>query len=422
MKYLPRVCDRILVERLQAKDAILIEGPKWCGKTTTAEQQAKSVLYLQDPATREQNIQLADIRPDLLLEGEVPRLIDEWQLAPNLWDAIRFEADHRQKFGQFILTGSTVPPEKGKRRHTGTGRIGRMRMRTMSLFESGESSGEVSLGALFAGEEIPVASCEAEIEDVAYLASRGGWPRALGVGRKSALQQAYDYVDAIAESDISDVDGVARNADRARHIMRSYSRFTASQGKISQMAADLSAADMSTDVDTISSYLDALKMLFVIEELPAWNPNLRSKAAIRTTPTRHFVDPSIAVAALDSGPDGLIRDLETFGLIFESMCVRDLRTYADALDGSVSHYRDSNGLECDAVVHLRNGAYGLVEIKLGGDRLIEEGASSLKKLASVLDSGRMGAPAFLMVLTGTVGYSYPRKDGVLVVPIQLLGV
>lgn len=418
--YLSRVYDSILKQRLEAKDAILIEGPKWCGKTTTAKQVAGSVLYMQDPDTRERNRQLAEMRPMFLLEGATPRLIDEWQEAPVLWDAVRFEADKRQEFGQFILTGSTVPPDTGEMMHTGTGRIGRMRMRPMSLFESEDSTGAVSLGGLFRGEELPIASAPSGIDELAFLVCRGGWPRAAGASERVALRQAYDYLDAIVESDISRVDGIERDPNKARAVMRSYARFTASQGKVSQMIADLERSDEGPSDKTVRTYLDALKKLFVVEELPAWNPNLRSKAAIRSTPTRHFTDSSIGVAALGTNPRGLIQDLETFGLLFESMCIRDLRVYMDRLDGFVSHYRDSSGLECDAVAHLRDGAYGLIEIKLGGRRLIEEGAASLKTLAKTIDTSKMGKPAFLMVLTGSDDMSYPREDGVLVVPIRTL--
>ena len=422
MAYLPRVYDSILTRRLESKDAVLIEGAKWCGKTTTAQQQARSVLYMQRPETREQNIRLASLQPSLLLAGDTPRLIDEWQLAPTLWDAVRFEADKRQQFGQFILTGSATPVESGQRAHTGTGRIARMHMRPMSLFESGESTGQVSLGSLLAGEELVISACTDSLEEMAFLTSRGGWPRAVGVSQKAALQQAYDYLDAVAESDITEASGVRRSPELARSIMRSYARYIASQGKVTQMIADLECADAGPSSETVRSYLEDLRRLFVIEELPSWNPNLRSKAAIRATPTLHFTDPSIAVAALGTGPEGLLSDLETFGLLFESLCIRDLRTYMDAHDGFVSHYRDSNGLECDAVVHLRDGRYGLIEVKLGGDRLIDEGAKSLIELRRTLDTSRMGNPAFLMVLTATGGFSYPREDGVYVVPIRALGV
>ena len=418
--YFPRVYDSILARKLESAGAVLIEGAKWCGKTTTAEQRATSVLYMQDPDALRQNMRLAEIRPSLLLEGTAPRLIDEWQVAPQLWDAVRFEVDHRRKRGQFILTGSAVPPSKQKRPlHTGTGRVARMRMRPMSLWESGESAGGVSLGNLFAGEDFPVARSELDIDRLAFLTCRGGWPGAIGVREGAALDQAFNYLDAVAEMDISAYDGVARSPVLARRIMRSYARFSAAQTQVSKISADVSEGGSVSD-ETVRSYLRALEGIFVIDDLPAWNPNLRSKAAIRTTPTRHFVDPSVAVAALGAGPGDLLRDLETFGLLFEGLCVRDLRAYADALDGSVSHYRDSSGLECDAVVHLRNGAYGLVEIKLGGDSLVEEGATVLRKLANTIDSKRMGSPAFLMVLTGVGEFSYPREDGVYVVPIGCL--
>ncbi len=422
MKYLPRIYDDILAARLRATDAILIEGPKWCGKTTTAAQQAASVLYMQQPETKEMNISLAEISPSSLLAGDTPRLIDEWQLAPALWDAVRFEADKRQQFGQFILTGSTVPPDKTKISHTGTGRIGRMRMRTMSLFESKESTGAVSLKDLFSNKGLTIANNpNASIEKVAYFVARGGWPRSVGQDKEVALQQANTYLDAIVDIDISAVDGIDRSPEFARSIMRSYARYVSSQGKISQMVADLKHSDKDPGKYAVRSYLEALQKLFVIEELPAWNPNLRSKSAIRTTNTRHFVDPSIAAAALGVDADGLMGDLETFGLLFESLCIRDLRSYMDAQNAFVSHYRDSSGLECDAVVHLRDGRYGLIEIKLGGDTLIEQGAKTLKKLAETINVDKMGKPSFLMVLTAATQMSYPRKDGVYVVPIGVLG-
>lgn len=421
MQYLPRIYDTVLKRKLRASDAILIEGAKWCGKTTTAEQIAGSRLYMQKPDAREQNIRLAQISPSMLLEGETPRLIDEWQLAPELWDAVRFECDHRGKFGQFILTGSTVPPERGAIKHTGTGRIGRIRMRPMSLVESGDSTGSVSLRSLLEGAELPMVAGAADIGRIAFLTARGGWPRAIRQDDDVALQQAYNYVDAIAETEVSEVDKTQRSPERARLIMRSYARFTASQGKVSQMVADMSQSDVVASDKTVRTYLDVMKNLFVIEELSAWNPNLRSKAAIRTTNTRHYTDPSIAVAALGTDPDGLIADLRTFGLLFEGLCIRDLRCYMDELDGFVSHYRDSSGLECDAVVHLRDGTYGLVEVKLGGDDLIEEGASSLKSLRDAIDTDKMGSPAFCMVLVGVGEYSYLREDGIFVVPICALG-
>ena len=419
-RYLPRVYDGVVSRRLAAKGAVLVEGAKWCGKTTTCEQIARSVLYMADPSSLSQNLFLADSQPGVLLEGPVPRLLDEWQLAPKLWDAVRFEVDRRGEFGQFLMTGSSVPPSAAEGSHTGTGRIARVRMRPMSLFESGESTGAVSLGELFDGQGLRASKAGASIRDVAFLLCRGGWPGAVGVAdERVALQQAYDYLDAVAESDISRVDGVGRSPRLARRLLRSCARMESSQASVAHIVADLEAGGAPSD-KTVRSYLDALARIFVIEDMPAWNPNLRSRTAIRTADTRHFVDPSIAAAALGVGPEGLVGDIETFGLLFEGMCVRDLRVYADALDGDVFHYRDKTGLECDAVVHLRDGRYGLVEVKLGGDRLVDEGAANLLRLAAKLDTSRMPAPSFLMVLTGVGAYSLTRPDGVHVVPLTTL--
>lgn len=417
--YLPRIYDKVLSRRLEAKGAVLVEGAKWTGKTTTSLRQANSVLYMQDPDNREQNLLLADIRPSELLKGEAPKLIDEWQISPKLWDAVRFEVDRRDSFGQFILTGSAVPANMDTTFHTGTGRITRMRMRTMSLFESGDSTGAVSLQKLFEGKDLPVSTSDSTIEKTAYLTCRGGWPKAIGQPERIALQQAFDYLDAVVEMDISRVDGIGRDPYKARSLLRSYARMTSSQASVESIEEDLNGSD-SISVNTVHSYLNALKKIFVIEDMPAWNPNLRSKTAIRTSPTRHFVDPSIATAALGIGPADLIGDLNTFGLLFESLCVRDLRVYADALDGEVYHYRDKNNLECDAVLHLRNGSYGLIEVKLGGEKLIEEGAETLVSLKERIDTKKMRAPSFLMVITGTTSYSYTREDSVQVVPLSCL--
>lgn len=418
-RYLSRIYDSVLSWRLKTKGAVLVEGPKWCGKTTTAKQLAKSTIYLQNPTTRAQNLTLARIAPDRILAGPTPRLIDEWQDAPQLWDAVRFEVDRRDAFGQFILTGSSVPPNLDEIRHSGTGRIARLKMRPMSLYESEDSTGEVSLKELFDGK-MPFGSCPTSIEDLSFLICRGGWPRAVGNEQDVVLQQAFDYLDAIVEVDISRVDDVRRNPSYARHIMRSYSRMIASQGSLASMQADLNQSGIPLGENTFLEYVEALRKLFVIEDLGAWNPNLRSKTAIRTSPTRHFIDPSIAVAALGANPESLINDLETCGLLFESMCVRDLRIYAEPLNGTVYHYRDKSGLECDAVVVLRDGSYGLIEVKLGGDRLIDEGARNLKALAAKIDTSRMSKPAFLAVLTGVGELSYPREDGILVIPIRTL--
>ncbi|MBR5911979.1 MAG: ATP-binding protein [Bacteroidales bacterium] len=419
--YKSRIADKLLLEQLEAAGAVLIQGPKWCGKTTTAAQAAKSVLYMDWPRELEKNLFLAEENPEALLEGEVPRLIDEWQLAPQLWDAARFVVDHRGKTGQFIFTGSAVPADKSKIHHTGTGRFAWLTMRPMSLWESGESNGKVSLLRLFAGQHDVAIAPDHSLSDLSFMVCRGGWPSSLNMKRQAALRQAQNYVNAVCESDISRVDNVVRDATFARRLLRSYARNQGGQVPISTIYADLaSSKEGSLSEETISSYIMALKKIFVVEDMPAWSPNLRSKTAIRTSDTRYFVDSSVATAALGMGPKDLENDLNTFGLMFETMAVRDLRVYAEALDGDVFHYRDKNGLECDAVIHLHNGSYGLVEIKLGGSKLEEEGASTLKELASKIDTTKMKEPSFLMVLTGLGSYAYQRKDGVMVVPIGCL--
>lgn len=400
-----------------------MEGPKWCGKTTTCEQYAKSVLYMSDPEYSSQYLKLADINIKKLLEGECPRLIDEWQVVPKFWDAIRYDVDHRDGEGFYMLTGSSVPPKADTIQHSGTGRISRLTMRPMSLFESGESTGEVSLKALFNGDANDLyAKNHLDLSQIAYLICRGGWPRATLQSEDIALDRAFEYYDAVANADISKVDGVQRDPERVKRLMRSYARQQGSQAAIAVIKKDMQSNDSSAlDEDTVNGYIKALKTIFVIEDMRAWNPNLRSKTAIRTSDTRYYIDSSIAVASLGLGPQDLINDLETMGLFFETMCVRDLRVYADALDGEVYHFRDKTGLECDAVLHLRNGRYGLIEIKLGGDRLVEEGAHSLKCLADKIDTTKMHKPSFLMVLTATGSFAYQRKeDGVFVVPIGCL--
>ena len=421
-QYRPRIADGMLSRRLMGVGAVLIQGPKWCGKTTTAEQQAKSVVYMDDPEYMEQNVELASLSPKKLLAGATPRLIDEWQLAPQLWDAARFEVDHRDEEGQFIFTGSAVPADMDKIHHSGTGRFAWLTMRTMSLYESGESTGEVSLGDLFSKPGVDIfGTNNLNIDSIAWLICRGGWPRATTIDKDVALDMAYRYYEAVVNNDISRVDNVKRVAERTKRILRSIARNQCAQISISTICADIENNDtISANRLTIASYIEALKKIFVLEDSLAWNPNLRSKTAIRSSETRYFSDPSIGVAALGVGPNDLINDLSTMGLFFESMCVRDLRVYADALEGSIYHYRDSNGLECDAVLHLRNGSYGLIEIKLGGEKNIEEGAKNLKILASKIDNTKMKAPSFLMILTGTTKYAIRREDGVYVVPIGCL--
>lgn len=421
MEYKHRIADGILEKKLRSKGAVLIEGPKWCGKTTTAEQQARSILYMDNPASFESNLQMAEIDPGILLEGDTPRLIDEWQLAPKLWDTMRFEVDHRHQVGQFILTGSAVPSDEESMKHSGTGRFSWLTMRPMSLYESGESNGKVSLSHLFESRENIVATNNLRIDDIAFLICRGGWPFACSLQGDAALAQAFDYVDAVIKKDVSRVDGTNRNITTTRLLMRSYARNQGSQATIGTIVADMMTNDENEiGIKTAGSYLDALRKIFVIEDSEAWNPNLRSKTAIRTANTRYFIDPSIGTAVLGLGPKDLINDLNTMGLFFETLCVRDLRIFADALDGQVFHYRDKSGLECDAVIHLRNGRYGLVEIKLGGDRLINEGASNLLALVDKINTDKMKEPSFVMVLTGTGDFAYRRKDGVYVVPIGCL--
>lgn len=420
-EYKRRISDEIIKKKLKGKGAVLIEGPKWCGKTTSAEQIANSILYMAKPEDEKQNLLLSELNPTLLLQGETPRLIDEWQIAPKLWDAVRFEVDHRNEEGQFILTGSAVPADNSNIIHSGTGRFAWVLMRPMSLYESGESNGSISLKELFSSPKNIAAINNLDINKIAFLVCRGGWPRSTFMEDEIALEQAYDYYDAIVNLDISRVDRVKRNTERVKQLMRSYARNQGQQVSNETLKQDIQANDIDTlDTDTVYSYINALKKIFVIEEAPAWNPNLKSKIAIRTSNTRYFIDPSIGIAALGLGPDDLINDLNTFGLLFETMCIRDLRIYAEVLNGKVYHYRDSKGLECDAVIHLRNGSYGLIEIKLGGDNLIEEGAKTLKTLKEKIDTTRMKNPSFLMVLTGVGNYAYKRADDVFVVPIGCL--
>ena len=422
-KYSKRIADDLLADRLEGAGAVLVEGAKWCGKTTTCEQIAKSVLYMGDPDSKKKNLQLAEINVKGLLEGDSPRLIDEWQEFPRFWDAVRFQVDHRAGFGHFILTGSSVPPDTSEISHSGTGRISRMTMRPMTLWESGDSCGSVSLAALLHGDDLNEGECEQlDLQRVAYLVCRGGWPQAIGQRERIALMRSFDYYDAVVNVDISRVDKIPRDPERVTRLMRSYARLQGTQSNLSAIRLDMKEHDTrGLDEDTIYSYVNALKKIFVVEDMPAWCPNLLSKAVVRTSDTRYFTDPSIASAALGLGPGDLMNDLRSFGRLFEVMAVRDLRVYAEASCGTVSHYLDKNGLECDAVVHLRNGTYGLVEIKLGGDTLIEEGAATLNRLAKIVDTTRMKAPSFKMVLTAVGEVVYRRKeDGVIVCPIGCL--
>ena len=422
--YKNRIYDAILCDALEAKGAVLIEGAKWCGKTTTAEQIAKSVIYVNDPKQLKQNLVTAQTNPQRLLAGANPRLIDEWQIVPEIWDAIRFDVDHSDGDGKYILTGSAVPIDdeaKRKIRHSGTGRFAWIRMRPMSLFESLESSGSVSFADLFAGKGNLGDAKQHTLEEMAYLTCRGGWPRATDKSGKAALRQAFDYVDAIVNTDISRVDSVLRDPDLSIRIMKSLARLQGTQASVSAIKADLAPnAPNAVHENTVYSYVGALKKMFVVEDMPAWCPNLRCKTPVRTTDTRYFTDPSIATAALGLGPDGLMDDLKTFGFLFETLVARDLRTYAAANDGKVSHYRDKSGLECDAVMHLRDGRYGLIEVKIGGEALIADGLKKLNRLASEIDTKTMKEPAFRMIVVAEGEYAYEESDGTLICPIGCL--
>ena len=415
--YMSRIADKVLHKALEASGAVLIEGPKWCGKTRTAEERAASALYMQDPDHTASYLKAADTKPSLLLEGGTPRLIDEWQMAPVLWDAVRYAVDRREESGQFILTGSAVPTDNAVR-HSGTGRISRMLMRPMSLFESLESNGAVSLKALFESSADTGCVSALSIEALAFALVRGGWPASAGKKETIALQHIYDYVDAIINIDVSRVDGVEKNPARIRALLRSLARNVSTTANISTIQADFAGNEESISEKTVGSYLNALRRIFVVEDLPAWNPALRSKTAIRTSPKRHFTDPSIAAAVLRAKPESLLQDFNSFGLLFESLCIRDLRVYAQAIDGEVFHYRDKNGLEADAIVHLKDGRWGAVEVKMGSKE-IEEAAKNLKILHDRVNLDKMREPSFLMVLTCTE-FGYRRKDGVYIVPIGCL--
>lgn len=419
--YRRRIVDKILLDKLEAKGAVVIEGPKWCGKTTTALQVAKSVLRMDEPSKRDINIQISEIDPSRLLNGGTPRLIDEWQIAPKIWDAVRYEVDIRGEEGQFILTGSAVPIESKEITHSGTGRFTWLTMRPMSLYESGESTGEVSLKELFCNPDKITGINNLDIDRLAFVICRGGWPNSIDMNEKPALSQAIDYYDAVVRSDINRADGISKNPERVKRLMRSFARNQGGQVANTMFRDDIRANDTeSLSEDTIATYINALKKIYVIEDMPAWNPNLRSKTSIRTSDTRYFVDPSIATAGLGIFPQDLVNDLNTLGLLFETLCVRDLRVYADALDGNVLHYRDKSGLECDTVIHLRNGKYGLAEIKLGGQRLIEEGVANLKSLAAKIDTTKMPKPSFMMIVIGIGEFAYRREDGIYIVPIVCL--
>lgn len=415
--YLPRVSDKQLSILLEATGAVLIEGAKWCGKTSSARQYANSVLYMQDPDNRAAYMTTADMKPSLLLEGQTPRLIDEWQDAPVLWDAVRHQVDMRQQVGQFILTGSAVPTDE-EIRHSGAGRISRMKMRPMSLFESKESNGCVSLASLFNGETDVTGISNVSVEQMAYLVCRGGWPASVGKSEKASLITAQSYVEAIINKDTHRVDGVEKNPDRVRLLLRSLSRNIATLATAQTIIDDVAANEMSMTDKTYTSYINALKRIFVVEDLPAWQPSLRSKTAIRTADKRHFVDPSIATSVLKVKPNRLLKDFEYFGFLFEALCTRDIRVYTEVNDGKVYHYRDKNGLEADMIIQLNDGRWAAIEVKMGGKQ-IDEAAANLIKLSEKVNTEKMGVPSFLMVITAGQ-FAYRRNDGVIVVPLACL--
>lgn len=418
--YRPRIVDSALKRKLRGKGAVLIEGPKWCGKTTTAEQVSKSTLSVDDPSTVNTNKILSEIDPERLLTGDHPRLLDEWQVAPKLWDAVRHHVDRHKGQGQFILTGSSVPADISETIHSGTGRFGWLVMRPMSLYESGDSTGDVSLASLF--ESQPISGCSnLDLDRLTFLICRGGWPESVNMDDDVALDQAFDYIDAVIRNDMSRVDNIRRDPQKVRMLLRSYARNQGTQISQASISADISSNDTEgVSEETVSEYLQALRKLYVIEDMKAWNPNLRSKTAIRTSDTRYFVDPSLAAASLRIGPQDLINNLNTTGFFFEALAVRDLRVYAESLDGDVYHYKDNLDNECDVVIHLRDGRYALLEVKLGGEKLIDEGVKTLKDVLRRIDTDKMGKPAFMAIITGTERYAYRRDDGIIILPLGAL--
>ncbi len=416
-KYISRICDITLQNALDTMGAVLVEGAKWCGKTSTAANVARSALYMQDPDNAISYREMADTKPSLLLKGETPRLIDEWQMSPVLWDAVRFEVDKRKKTGQFILTGSAVPADNVTA-HTGTGRFARILMRPMSLFESQESNGSVSLADLFEGQHDIEGVSSLSIEQIAFAICRGGFPATIGKPDKIAMQMSVDYVEAIINQDISQVDGVDKNPNRVRVLLRSLARNIATMASAQTILQDIEATETTLSDKTFAVYYNALQRIFVAEPMPAWSPSLRSKTAIRTSNKHHFVDPCIATAVMRVNPSGILKDFEYFGFLFEALCARDMRVYAQHNDGEVFHYRDKSGLEADMIVALRDGRWGAIEVKLG-NKQIEEAAENLLKLKEKINTEKMREPSFLMVITGGQ-YAFKRKDGVLVVPIACL--
>ena len=418
IEYRPRVVDEYYLDRLQSIGALLIKGPKWCGKTTTAERLSSSAIFLQDPDYRDYYNELGNRKPSALLQGDHPRLIDEWQDIPKIWDAVRFDVDRNGSCGRYILTGSCTPKkvdENEENKHTGTGRIASVTMHTMSLYESGESTGEVSLSSLFNGNIDYDAQSLLSIDDISYLLCRGGWPGVLDLEEKYALKAPRDYYESVINSDISKVDDVKRNPYVADAILKSYARNICVPAELTTILRDVGSVATRP---TVSDYIGALRRIFVIEDIPSWRPSLMSKARVRAAPKRCFSDPSIAVATMGAGPGALLSDMQAFGSLFESLCVRDIRVYADLIGGKVMHYHDTTDLEVDIIIELPDGRWCAIEVKLGMGE--DEGAKNLLKLKkkTVLSSGI--DPSFLAVITGS-GFFHVRPDGVMVIPIGCLG-
>lgn len=413
--YLPRFADDELAVRLGATGAVLIEGPRGCGKTETALRAARSAVRLdRDEQARATGL----VDPALLLDGPRPRLIDEWQLVPRVWNQVRSDVDdHPDETGRFILTGSSVPVDD-ETRHSGSLRFTRLRMRPMSLAESGQSTGDVSLAALFDGESPRAGDPGLTIRDLVERIAVGGWPALIGRSVDDALVALRGYLDETRRADLLRLDGVRRDPENVERVLRSLARHVATSASARSIAADIGGADGPIDYHTVLEYTNALTRLFVIEDLPAWSPALRSRSALRAAPTRHFVDPSLAVAALGTGPQRLLQDVETLGLLFESLVVRDLRIYAQTIDANVLHYREDSGLEADAIVQRRDGKWAAFEVKLG-QAAVDDAAKSLLRVAERVDAGRHGPPAALAVITGW-GYAYRRPDGVAVIPVGAL--
>lgn len=420
MNYINRIVDNEIKEKLEITGALLIKGPKWCGKTTSAKQIAKSVLEMQNPDLQENYIELANTKPSLLLEGEKPRLIDEWQLAPRLWNAVRYSVDNIGLPNQYILTGSATPNDESGL-HSGVGRFSFVIMKPMTLYESGDSNGKISLLEILNGNRnIDGIKTELTYEKIAYVLCRGGWPNSIYLTEKQALAIPKNYIDVLCDSDISRVDGVKRNPTLARAILRSYARCVSTIGSNQSIYDDVRANYADVTERTIIDYIDVLKRLYIIEEIEAWNPNIRSKTSIRMSPKKTMIDPSLAVAALNCTPEDIMLDIKTFGLLFENLVNRDLSVYVNSIGGNLKHYRDRYGLECDNVIHFDDGRYALIETKLGGSKVkeAEEHLLKLNELISNADA-KIGKPEFMMIITGTE-MAYTTENGVLVVPIGCL--